>query len=177
MVLGGIAVSLFFDVCVSQEFLSLTGNNRFRSSQLMISGGTMAASVLKLIINNLKKNKLELKLNSIRTFIGSKDFKISQSFYKELGFQERKISENMSLFTKDALSFYLQDYFVEEWLSNSMLLIEVADVAAYWSFITHLELDTNYSGCKLIPIQEYDWGKQFQLIDPSGVLWHFTKFN
>ena len=120
---------------------------------------------------------MELKLNSIRTFIGSKDFKISQSFYKELGFKESKISEKMSLFAKDTISFYLQDYFVEEWLNNSMILVEVDNVEDYWRFITKLELDKKYSGCKLIPIQENDWGKECQLIDPSGVLWHFTKFN
>lgn len=120
---------------------------------------------------------MEPKLNSLRTFIGSKDFKISQAFYKELGFEESKISEKMSLFVNGQLSFYLQDYFVEEWLSNSMLLAEIDNAEEYWSFLVELKLDVKYPGIKLIPIQENDWGKECQLIDPSGVLWHFAKFS
>jgi hypothetical protein len=138
---------------------------------------TLPASVRELFNNNRNIIKLEPKLNSIRTFIGSKDFKISQAFYKELGFEETKISEKMSLFAKDALSFYLQDYFVEEWLSNSMILIEVDNADEYWTFINNLELDKKYPSCKLIPVQQNEWGKECQLIDPSGILWHFAKFN
>ena len=118
-----------------------------------------------------------MKLKSIRTFIGSKNFKTSQSFYKDLGFTENIISETMSLFVFNDLSFYLQDYFVEDWLSNSMVLIEVDNVEDYWIFLTKLELEKKYSGIKLIPIQQNDWGKECLLIDPSGVLWHFAEFN
>lgn len=117
------------------------------------------------------------KLNSIRTFIGSKDFSISQAFYKELGFEEIIISEKMSLLVKDELSFYLQDYFVEDWLNNSMVLAEVNSAEDYWTFLISLELEKKYPGCKLIPIQQNNWGEECQLIDPSGVLWHFAKFN
>jgi catechol 2,3-dioxygenase-like lactoylglutathione lyase family enzyme len=120
---------------------------------------------------------LEPNLNSLRTFIGSKDFKTSKAFYKDLGFQEAEISEKMSLFTNNKVSFYLQDYFVEEWLSNSMLFAEVDSVEEYWDFLVNLKLDEKYSGVKLIPIQENEWGKECLLIDPSGVLWHFAKFN
>jgi hypothetical protein len=120
---------------------------------------------------------LEPNLNSLRTFIGSKDFITSKAFYKDLGFQETKIAEKMSLFTNNKLSFYLQDYFVEEWLSNSMLFAEVDSVEEYLNFLVDLKLDDKYPGVKLIPIQENEWGKECLLIDPSGVLWHFAKFN
>ena len=120
---------------------------------------------------------MEPKLNSLRTFIGSKNFKISQAFYKDLGFAESKISEKMSVFVNGHIGFYLQDYFVKEWLNNSMLLAEVDNVEDYWSFLVELKLDVKYPEIKLIPIQENDWGKECQLIDPSGILWHFAKFN
>jgi hypothetical protein len=119
---------------------------------------------------------LKPAFKSIRTFIGSTDFQTSQSFYKDLGFEERVISEKMSLFICNGLSFYLQDYSVKEWLENSMMLLEVDDVDQFWHYLQGLELDKKYANIKFIPTQENDWGKECLLIDPSGVLWHFAEF-
>jgi hypothetical protein len=116
------------------------------------------------------------EIKSIRAFIGAKDYEISRSFYRELGFEEYVISEKLSLFTLAGLSFYLQDYFVKDWIDNSMYLLEVEDVDKYWSFLQQLELDKKYSGTKLSPIQENDWGRECLLVDPSGVLWHIAEF-
>lgn len=114
---------------------------------------------------------------SIRTFIGAKNYEISRSFYRDLGFEEKVISEKMSLFTIQGLSFYLQDYYVKDWIENSMVLLEVGDANRYWNFLQQLDLDKKYEGARLIPIRENDWGKECFLVDPSGVLWHFAEFN
>jgi len=113
---------------------------------------------------------------SIRAFVGAKDYETSRSFYRDLGFSEIVISEKMSLFTIKGLSFYLQDYYVKDWIENSMILLEVGDVQEYYSFLQRLELDKKYSNIKLIPLQENEWGKECYLIDPAGVLWHFAEF-
>lgn len=120
--------------------------------------------------------KINQETKSLRTFIGAKDYETSRSFYRDLGFEEKVISEKMSLFTIDRLSFYLQDYYVKDWIENSMVLLEVGDVDKYWSFLQQLELQDKYTGIKLFPIQENDWGKECLLVDPSGVLWHFAEF-
>ena len=71
--------------------------------------------------------------NSIRTFIGSKDFEVSRSFYKDLGFQEFTISKNMSYFKIfETLGFYLQDAYVKDWVNNSMIFLEVNNVEEYY---------------------------------------------
>ena len=113
---------------------------------------------------------------SIRAFIGAKDYETSRSFYRDLGFEEKVISEKMALFTIGGLSFYLQDYYVKDWIENSMILLEVGNVEAYYIFLQQLELDKKYAGIKLIPLQEKEWGNECHLIDPSGVLWHFADF-
>jgi hypothetical protein len=47
---------------------------------------------------------------SIRAFIGAKDYNISIAFYKDLGFEESIISNNLIYFKiNDTLGFYLQD--------------------------------------------------------------------
>lgn len=119
---------------------------------------------------------IKQKTKSIRAFIGAKDYVTSRSFYRDLGFEELVISEKMSLFTIDGLSFYLQDYYVKDWIDNSMILLEVSDVEEYYSFLQKLELDKKYADTKLIPLQQHEWGKECLLIDPSGVLWHIADF-
>lgn len=113
---------------------------------------------------------------SIRAFIGAKDYDTSRSFYRDLGFEEVVISEKMILFSIKGLSFYLQDYYVKDWIENSMILLEVGDIEEYYGFLQRLELDKKYKNIKLVPLQENEWGKVCYLVDPSGVLWHFADF-
>ena len=116
--------------------------------------------------------------HSIRTFIGSKDFLESRTFYTRLGFEEISISPKMSYFkANENLGFYLQDYYVRKWCDNSMVFLEVDDLDKCWKDIAALNLPDQYKNVKLSTIQELDWGREFFLHDPSGVLWHFGVFN
>ena len=113
---------------------------------------------------------------SIRPFIGAKDFELSRSFYRDLGFQESILSHNLSLFKTQALGFYLQDAYVKDWIDNTMVFMEVEDVDLYWDYLLSLDLTTKYEGIRLTPIRTYDWGRECFLHDPSGILWHFGEF-
>ena len=115
---------------------------------------------------------------SIRAFIGALNFQISRQFYTELGFEESIISPTMSYFRiAENLGFYLQDYYVKDWIDNLMLFLEVEDVDHYWNALQNLELHKKYENVRLTRIQENDWGRECFLHDPSGVLWHFGAFN
>jgi catechol 2,3-dioxygenase-like lactoylglutathione lyase family enzyme len=114
---------------------------------------------------------------SIRAFIGAKNFEVSRSFYKELGFEESVISKDMSYFkVTDVLGFYLQDAYVKDWVDNSMLFLEVDDVDRYWIELQDLGLHKKYDQVRLTSIREESWGKECFLHDPSGILWHFGEF-
>ncbi|SFS44894.1 VOC family protein [Mucilaginibacter polytrichastri] len=119
---------------------------------------------------------MDLEIISLRTFIGSKDFSISKSFYTDLGFQEITLSASLSLFRRNEFSFYLKDAYVEDWLNNTMLFIEVKDVAECFEWLTSLQLHKNYPGVKLIPIKKNDWGDECFVLDPAGALLHFGQF-
>lgn len=111
---------------------------------------------------------------SIRPFIGALDFNESRQFYTELGFEEKVISGNMSLFrVTDNLGFYLQDAYVKDWVDNTMLFLEVDDADRYWNELQSLGLHQKYKNVRLTPVKKYDWGKECFLHDPSGILWHF----
>jgi catechol 2,3-dioxygenase-like lactoylglutathione lyase family enzyme len=119
---------------------------------------------------------MEHKGVSIRPFIGAKDFDISRSFYKDLGFEEITIDCNLSYFRTDGLGFYLQRAYVKDWVDNTMIFMEVDDVERYWSELMKLDLATKYEGVRLTPARNLYWGRECFLHDPSGILWHFGEF-
>ncbi len=116
------------------------------------------------------------KAISIRPFIGAENFQQSRSFYRDLGFEEIVLFPNMSVFKMDGLAFYLQDGYVKDWIENTMVFVEVADVEQYWKELVALDLPGKYPRVNLTPIKSYDWGKECFVHDPSGILWHFGQF-
>ncbi len=116
------------------------------------------------------------KAKSIRPFIGARNFEVSRSFYRDLGFRETVISHNMSVFETDGLAFYLQDAYVKDWINNTMLFLEVEDVARHWSELQALGLPAKYEGVRITPIRNEVWGRESFMHDPSGILWHFGEF-
>lgn len=119
---------------------------------------------------------MEHRAKSIRPFIGAKDFELSRSFYRDLGFQEHILMHNMSVFVTDNIAFYLQDAYVKDWIDNTMIFLEVDDVKRHWNELVALDLPSKYENVKLTPIRNYDWGRECFLHDPSGILWHFGEF-
>ncbi len=115
-------------------------------------------------------------VKSVRTFIGSRNFEESRSFYREWGFKEYRIGPTMSYFeTGPQLGFYLQDYKVKDWIDNTMMFLEVEDLDAYWEYITTKNLADKF-GIKIKPIQNERWGREFFVYDPAGILWHIGTF-
>jgi catechol 2,3-dioxygenase-like lactoylglutathione lyase family enzyme len=119
---------------------------------------------------------MEHKAKSIRPFIGAKDFNLSRSFYSDLGFRETVLTPGMSVFKTEAIAFYLQNAYVKDWIDNTMIFLEVDDVARYYSQLQELNLPAKYKNVKLTPIRTEHWGRECFLHDPSGILWHFGEF-
>ena len=82
----------------------------------------------------------------------------------------------MCLFTLADVSFYLQNAYVKEWVDNTMLFLEVEDVAQYWAGLTALDLPGRFAGVRLTPIRHEAWGKEGFVHDPAGILWHIGEF-
>ncbi len=71
------------------------------------------------------------KTLSIRPFIGAKNFEVSRSFYRDLGFQKSIWTHNMSYFKTQVVGFYLQDAYVQDWIDSPMIFLEVEEVGQY----------------------------------------------
>lgn len=119
---------------------------------------------------------MQHKAKSIRPFIGSKNFEESRNFYQDLGFVETVLFHNMSVFETGKFAFYLQDAYVKDWVDNTMVFMEVEDVAQFWDELLALDLPNKYKNVKLVPIKKFDWGKECFIHDPSGILWHIGEF-
>ena len=117
-------------------------------------------------------------IKSLRPFIGSKNYDLSKQFYQDLGWEVKDISPDMSvIIISENFSFYLQEYFVKDWVENTMLFLEIENVPAYYQHLQSLNLEEKYPGVKLHPVKNEVWGMECFLTDPSTVLWHFGSFN
>lgn len=119
---------------------------------------------------------MERNIKSIRAFIGAFNFDESRNFYRDFGFKENSVSPNMSYFEISGFGFYLQDAAVKDWVDNSMLFLEVDDLSKYHDFIKKKELEKNFKKVRVSDIQYNDWGNEFFVHDPSGILWHIGTF-
>ncbi|MGB5263589.1 MAG: glyoxalase [Lutimonas sp.] len=120
---------------------------------------------------------METSIKSIRPFVGAKNLDISRSFYKDFGFEEVALSPNLFYFRSDGFGFYLQDAYVKDWVDNSMLFLEVENLEHHLKTIKDLALDKKYDGVRVSEIHYKDWGKEYFVHDPSGILWHIGTFH
>ncbi|WP_025146438.1 glyoxalase [Pedobacter jeongneungensis] len=117
---------------------------------------------------------MDISIKSLRTFIGASDYNISRSFYTDLGFKETLIEKWLSLFQKEDLGFYLQDYYNKEWLENTMLFLTIDDANRVFSNLQSAGLESKYKNVKVSPVKKEIWGEVCFVHDPSGVLLHFA---
>lgn len=114
-------------------------------------------------------------IQSIRTFIGAKDFNESRAFYTAFGFEEVPLG-NMSLFKQGNFGFYLQKAYVKDWVDNSMIFLEVENTENHRNSVLELNLKEQFSKVRISEIVKNDWGEEYFVHDPSGILWHIGEF-
>lgn len=114
---------------------------------------------------------------SIRPFIGAEDYETSRRFYRAWGFSESELGSNMSVFTLDDQSFYLQKSYVKDWVDNTMLFLETTTLNAHHAKTMSLGLPTLFPGVRVSKIMVLDWGREYFVHDPSGILWHVGEIN
>jgi hypothetical protein len=114
-----------------------------------------------------------MKVDDIRVFIPSKDYKVSQSFYQALGFKMSYVSDDLSLFESGDCTFFLQNYYNKQFAENLMFQLSVLDIQEAYQTISSLKgFDIRFE-----PIKQERWGKVVYLWGPAGELWHVTEFN
>ena len=100
------------------------------------------------------------------------DFERSLRFFGELGFEVKWRQEGLAGLRQGGAFFLLQEIDVPQWQENQMLVLEVADLDAYWSELDAKNLPAAFAGVKLRPPTRFPWGRELHVIDPAGVCWH-----
>ena len=113
-----------------------------------------------------------MNVTDIKVFVPSKDYEVSKSFYAEIGFKSKFITDDLMLFENGAYSLYLQRFYNQELADNFMLQICVADIEEAFDVCSRSENKT-----RIVPIQPEAWGKVFYLWGPAGELLHITELS
>lgn len=116
-------------------------------------------------------------IRSIRPFIGAQDYDLSRQFYIDLGFEEVELGPDMSLFKMASIAFYLQRAYVKDWVDNTMLFVEIADLNSFHKQLVERDLPVKYPAVRVSSIRTQDWGRVCFVHDPSGILWQFGSFD
>ena len=116
------------------------------------------------------------KVNNLRCFIPAKDYNYSRRFYKKLGFEETFYSPSLAVFQVSDFDFYLQNFYAKELAENYMVLLHVESPEEWWLHLQSLDLPKEFPEVKMRGPRKQDYGWDVHLLDPSGVLWHFTQF-
>ena len=122
---------------------------------------------------------INLDINDIRSFIGSKDFYVSRDFYVNLGWNVTFDSDNLRVMELGGRYFYLQKYYHKDWCNNTMLHVSVQDVDAWYEHVQQrFEAHELYQIGRISdPPKDEGYGRVFHVWDPAGVLIHFAQFH
>jgi hypothetical protein len=116
-----------------------------------------------------------MKVLNIRAFVPSgNDFDKSKQLFTELGFDIAFDGGNYIRFEKDGCSFFLQDYDSGDCTQHFMMAVGIADTEAFRKDVLEKKLPEKY-GIKVSPIMEQPYGKEVNVVDIAGVLWHFVQ--
>ena len=113
-----------------------------------------------------------MNVTDIKVFVPSKDYEVSKSFYAEIGFKSKFITDDLTLFQNEACCLYLQRFYNQELADNFMLQVCVSDIEEAFNVCSSSEHKT-----RITPIQQEAWGKVFYLWGPAGELLHITELS
>ena len=144
----------------------------------VVPSALLAAGKLSTMKREDAKMELGKSIEALRAFLPARDFAISREFYRAIGFVESWSSEKLVLFQLGRSTFFLQDYFVQDWAENMMMDLRVVDADAWWAHLQSLRLAQRFpTGVRLVPPQDDPASsiRRGSFTDPSGVLWHFSQ--
>ena len=113
---------------------------------------------------------------ALRSFVPATDFKVSLSFYTDLGFQAFPLGDKLASMHLGTFSFLLQDFHAENFAENYMMHLLVRDLDLWWTHIDSLDLGACYGVRPPTAPKLQPWGLTVTyVVDPTGVLWHIAQ--
>lgn len=118
----------------------------------------------------------QLSVSDIKVFVPAKDFKLSLSFYQELGWETIGLHDKLAELELRGFRFFLQDYYNKGWANNFMFYINVEDAQAWYEHILKVLEDGRFGKARVNEPKRQSHGDIVtHAWDPSGVLLHFAQ--
>jgi len=127
------------------------------------------------IVNVMDEEPTQPTIKSLVVYVPAKQFKVSQDFYRALGFT---LTEGWGKTFDCRLGnaiFRLQDYYVKDWAENFMIKLDVEDVEVWHKHIKAILDERSYGDARLTEPEMVGDTKILHVIDPSGVLLIFIQ--
>ena len=98
----------------------------------------------------------ELTTLSLLPFVPSGgDYEASRRLFADLGFEEMWENSGYAGFRNGDAQFILQNFDDEKFAGNFMVRINVANLDAWWTAVSRLQLDKKYSGFRINPPADF----------------------
>ena len=118
-----------------------------------------------------------MNATDVKIFVPAKDFELSLSFYKAMGWQMNWVSDDgLAELELADCRFYLQNHYNKAWANNFMIYVVVDDAQAWYDHALAVIATGEYGELRIRPPKEEPFGALVaHLIDPSGVLLHLAQ--
>ena len=114
-------------------------------------------------------------IRDFKVYMPAKDFEKSKRFYQALGFQMSEGWGGTADFELNGNRFRLQNYYVQDWANNFMVVMRVDDVEAWHQHVRKIAESGEFEGLRIKPPEAVDGSQVLHVVDPSGVLLVFVQ--
>ena len=116
-----------------------------------------------------------LEIKDFKVYVPARDFELSKRFYTALGFRMSEGWGGTADFELNGYRFRLQDYYVEQWASNFMVVIGIDNADALYEHARKIAESGEFAGVRVKAPEAVDSSTVFHVWDPSGVLLVFVQ--
>jgi hypothetical protein len=113
-------------------------------------------------------------IENLRVYVPAKNFELSKRFYSALGFRMTDGWGGTVDCELGGHRFRLQDCYVKTWADNCMMVMDVADVAAWHEHVEKV-IAGGVLGTRVTPPERAGESTVLHVWDPSGVLLVFVE--
>lgn len=118
---------------------------------------------------------LNLAAVEIKAFVPAADLAQSKDFYAALGFEIRRVSDELAHVRHGTTGFLLQAFDEPAFIGNFQMHLLVENVDDWHDHVTSAAVAARF-GAKVGDPRDQAWGmRDFTLLDPSGVLWRVAQ--
>src|SRR5687768_12057690 len=118
---------------------------------------------------------MTLGIRDLKAYVPAKDFERSKQFYTAMGFTPSEGFGGTVDFELSGHRFRLQDYDVEDWANNFMIVMRVDDVEAWHRHVRAIRERREFDEVRIKAPEKVDDSLVLHVVDPSGVLLVFVQ--